>query len=965
MSISSIGSRSAIYESQSIAESAATASASYSINDSISLSAANQTDPLTDLNGLYEQKAQAENTVNEIKGQTDEVQSQIDSRKGEISQEYQNDDASAQLNEKYQEAQAEYQEASAAKSAAQQEVTQLNQDKATNSQAIATNAQQTQQASSELSAAQSELASLTPPQAPSGDDPEAQADYQAQMADYEAQKAAIEARIDAAQQELDKLQAEQQQLQAEQQQIDADLQNAQNEMTQQDAAMQTAQAQMDEIQNSLSENNPELQEALDEDSELQSLQSDFEELQQQQTEAEQELSDIEAQIAEAEANNSSLQAQNAENTTMDLLSTADEAGCDVNGSIADSQDAVAQKEYGKSYTELNDAEKMALEAKVDGEVTLNMMDQARKMLEEDPDNADAKAVLEKGQQSLDAQEKSARANLLDSKDSLPDDLKYEANQAMKQAWEEAKKNGSDPDAAAMAALADYAYANADNANFGPDKLEALQSLAKSSDSYAEAIGRTDKGQDISDKLAAKQKMAEELGISASEIIEIDGGDGNNNISITAAGQGGVAVTVDGKTTEYSQEDAQRLFIAGGAGKDTINVDGKVKQDMHLYGGVGDDTISGGAGKDTIYGGKGDDAIHGGNGVDTISGGEGVDVISGGLGLDNILADISIDKISDGLVVKDNINGSHEDPTLFNYDQINGYKDASLRLDDISDYGEKFNEAWQKHRENIGKTPESKFTHGLDNVTTLVSTASGVLDGVSNITSGIEDNDPFAVSAGVGGIADSVSGGIDKYNEAAEKFEKGPKFERTSTALKGVAAFGVVGNTVGAVKNFQEGEIAAGLKSSSDAAGNLSTTLEFADTMNQARVAKKSAEAASGASKIDNATDSAQTVAQQVAEEVAKPETAAVPAGETAKATNSTTEIAGDAGKVTDTPKTEAPKTDAPKAEAPKTDAPKAEAPKTDTPKTDATNVAGDAGKAGNAADAAGDAGKAGKAADAA
>ena len=156
LSINSVGVHNSVYTTQSITGNSETASAGYVINDTATFSSQQACDPTENLNGLYSQKADAENRLNDIKSQSDSNQSQINIRKGEINQEHQGDGGSDELNSVYQEAQAEYQEASAAKNEAQQQVSQLNQEKSQNSQAIASNAQQTQQVSSDLSAAQNE-----------------------------------------------------------------------------------------------------------------------------------------------------------------------------------------------------------------------------------------------------------------------------------------------------------------------------------------------------------------------------------------------------------------------------------------------------------------------------------------------------------------------------------------------------------------------------------------------------------------------------------------------------------------------------------------------------------------------------------------------------------------------------------------------------------------------------------------
>ncbi|MCB9939631.1 MAG: hypothetical protein H6823_15420, partial [Planctomycetaceae bacterium] len=75
-------------------------------------------------------------------------------------------------------------------------------------------------------------------------------------------------------------------------------------------------------------------------------------------------------------------------------------------------------------------------------------------------------------------------------------------------------------------------------------------------------------------------------------------------------------------------------IDGGAGNDTINVNGSAGS-FSIVGGLGDDTITGSALADLILGGAGNDTINGLGGADTIDGGTGNDTITGGTGVDTL------------------------------------------------------------------------------------------------------------------------------------------------------------------------------------------------------------------------------------------------------------------------------------------------------------------------------------------
>lgn len=80
-------------------------------------------------------------------------------------------------------------------------------------------------------------------------------------------------------------------------------------------------------------------------------------------------------------------------------------------------------------------------------------------------------------------------------------------------------------------------------------------------------------------------------------------------------------------------DIERLL--GGAGDDSITLDGTGAASRTVLGNAGNDTIVGGAGSDLLDGGDGNDSITGGEGDDTLLGGAGADTLFAGLGNDQI------------------------------------------------------------------------------------------------------------------------------------------------------------------------------------------------------------------------------------------------------------------------------------------------------------------------------------------
>ena len=135
----------------------------------------------------------------------------------------------------------------------------------------------------------------------------------------------------------------------------------------------------------------------------------------------------------------------------------------------------------------------------------------------------------------------------------------------------------------------------------------------------------------------KTALAEARGIDQSDVIVLNGTKKGDNINVTARKNGGITVTVNGKSHNYTAEQASRLIINGGAGNDKITVDKAVKNDLVIMGGAGNDTIQGGAGNDTIVGGKGNDTLKGGAGNDRITDDSGVNKIYGQAGDDTLIA----------------------------------------------------------------------------------------------------------------------------------------------------------------------------------------------------------------------------------------------------------------------------------------------------------------------------------------
>jgi len=167
-------------------------------------------------------------------------------------------------------------------------------------------------------------------------------------------------------------------------------------------------------------------------------------------------------------------------------------------------------------------------------------------------------------------------------------------------------------------------------------------------------------------------------------------DGNETVDVHVSGNA-VQVTSRSlgaaKSQSYTVGAGGRLYIDGGAGNDTIRIDGDANFDIEILGGAGADTIdlsglytsgqvvvTGGAGSDTIKGSKANDILVGddarfrrdanrkvlsidariageGQGSDTIVAGTGDDIVIGGGGSDNLAGGSSDDILPTSLDAK--------------------------------------------------------------------------------------------------------------------------------------------------------------------------------------------------------------------------------------------------------------------------------------------------------------------------
>jgi Ca2+-binding RTX toxin-like protein len=125
---------------------------------------------------------------------------------------------------------------------------------------------------------------------------------------------------------------------------------------------------------------------------------------------------------------------------------------------------------------------------------------------------------------------------------------------------------------------------------------------------------------------------------------VQGGDGNDRITIRSETQGGqtfapVVVVFGGEGNDFlDSQNPTAETLSGGGGDDTIFSLLSTAGDL-LDGGDGNDRMLVRGGSSTLLGGAGNDSLDGGDGADTINGGAGFDTMAGGFGADLFIEDI--------------------------------------------------------------------------------------------------------------------------------------------------------------------------------------------------------------------------------------------------------------------------------------------------------------------------------------
>lgn len=436
-----------------------------------------------DLQGLQQQKAEAQGKVGDFTSQIESKKSEINQRKADIAKEVGTDDLSLKQRVEQEKNQTEYNKAKTDYDRAQQEKAKVqednnktNQDIAQNQQSLYTKAAEKQAKSAELSSAQNELSSLKPPTAPSGDDKEAQAAYESAKAEYQAKKAELQAKVDQLKSEEKAIQSEITSLEQKNSNLERRKATQEQRLTNYEEQMTRAQSIMDEKMAAIEEGNPAVKEAIANDEQLQALESEISNLESQKTEQEQFIRQLDNQIALKEKQDTAVQQLRQEEAQKDFEAALDKAG-NPTGEYKDPEPLNLRSPFSFHN------EKEAVDV-TDHQQADKAIEWARETLENDPSNEEAQAVLNAGSAYLEQRQASAENAAVEAVNNLPDGLKDEANAYIQEAI--ANTNGRNVNDVVREAIADYTKGLLDKDDLSDEDRALVQTAADATAASVEA-----------------------------------------------------------------------------------------------------------------------------------------------------------------------------------------------------------------------------------------------------------------------------------------------------------------------------------------------------------------------------------------------------------------------------------------------------------------------------------------------
>lgn len=469
-----VGSSGSVGSPSSVGSVGNVGSASPAAASSEAASASNTPEMAEDLQGLQQQKAEAQTKVGDLGSQIESKKSEINQRKSDIAKEIGTDGLSPQQKVEqqknqtdYDKAKADYDRAQQEKAKVQQDNTQTNQDIAQNQQNLYTKAAEKQAKSAELSSAQNELSSLKPPSAPSGDDKEAKAAYDSAKAEYDAKKAELQAKVDQLKAEEKAIQSEITKLEQKNSNLERRKATQEQRLTNYEEQMTRAQSIMDEKMAAIQEGNPAVKEAIEQDEQLQALETEISNLESQKSEQEKFIKQLDNQIALKEKQDTAVQQLRQEEAQEDFEEALNKAG-NPTGELKNPDplglDSPFKFHNEREAVDVTDPEKA-------GEA----IEWAREALERDPNNEKAQAVLDSGSAYLEQRQASAENAAVEAVNNLPDGLKDAANAHIQEAI--ANADGRNVNDVVREAIADYTKGLLDKDDLSDEDRALVQTAA--------------------------------------------------------------------------------------------------------------------------------------------------------------------------------------------------------------------------------------------------------------------------------------------------------------------------------------------------------------------------------------------------------------------------------------------------------------------------------------------------------
>ena len=137
-----------------------------------------------------------------------------------------------------------------------------------------------------------------------------------------------------------------------------------------------------------------------------------------------------------------------------------------------------------------------------------------------------------------------------------------------------------------------------------------------------------------------------IGDGQADTVTVNGTGGNDQIQIVASGTSVSVIGLAEQVNITGLDAGDVLAINGGNGNDTISVDefNGAMPAARLFGGAGNDILTGGSGNDQLVGGAGNDQLFGKGGDDLLFGGDGNDTLTGGTGSDQMFGEAGNDRM---------------------------------------------------------------------------------------------------------------------------------------------------------------------------------------------------------------------------------------------------------------------------------------------------------------------------------